>query len=153
MSLVKIGILLAASAALEDAPTVPEPTVETPPVREAGLASWYGDGRLHGAITASGERLDPDATTCAHRTLPFDTWVLLVNQRDRRRRVWCRINDRGPYGTHPDGSYRGVLDVAIGAAKELGTYRQGLEPIEIRYWVRRGEATRALALHLDELGR
>lgn len=149
MSLVKIGILLAAAAAHEQDAELKIPVIELPPVREAGLASWYGDGRLHGAITASGEPIQPEAFTCAHRTLPFDTMVLLVNKGDRSRRVWCRINDRGPWGMRGEGDgarYRGILDVAVGAAKALGTYRKGLEPIEIRFWTRDTRAPEALAL-------
>ncbi len=147
MDAVQIALLLAASAVADvgDQAPIALPTAEVPPVRERGIASWYGDGTLHGAITASGEPLDPTDKTCAHRTLPFHTMVLLVNPADRTRRVWCRINDRGPYGKHPDGEYRGILDVGIAAAKELGTYGLGLEPVEIRYYTRETRASRELA--------
>lgn len=145
MSLLKLGLLLAAATVHEAGEPIDMPAIELPPVRESGLASWYGDGKMHGRITANGEHVAPDAFTCAHRTLPFDTTVLLVNRRDPRRRTWCRINDRGPYGAvADDGSwqvgaeggarYRGVLDITVEAAKELGTHGKGLEPIEIRYW-------------------
>lgn len=150
MSLVKLSIVLAAAAWHEQAadPHV-VPSVEMPPVQERGLASWYGDGALHGRYTASGEAIDPTLHTCAHRTIPLHTTVLLVNAKDPRRRAWCRVNDRGPFGAKlGDGSYlvkrspsepgtwRGIMDISVAAAKELGTYQQGLSPIEVRYWAR-----------------
>jgi rare lipoprotein A len=157
MSLVKLGIVLAAAAAHEEAPDAQIPDVEPPPVRQTGRATWYGDGTLHGRITASGEPMDTERFTCAHRTLPLQTTVLLVNVGDRSRRVWCRINDRGPYGvTRDDGSWaidtagasgrwKGVLDVSVAAAKALGIHGKGRQPIEIRYWARRPHAASSLA--------
>lgn len=147
MSVVKLSILLAAAAWHDEPRPFTLPVVEQPPLRQKGLASWYGDGRMHGRITASGEEIDPALHTCAHRSLPLQTTVLIVNGRDPTRRVWCRVNDRGPYGALlPDGGYvvktnsdgpgrwRGVLDISVAAARELGTYRKGLEPVEIHYW-------------------
>lgn len=156
MSIVKLSIVLAAAAVHEEAPRVDVPQVELPPVRERGLATWYGDGTLHGRVTASGEPLDVERFTCAHRTLPLQTTVLLINVADRRRRVWCRVNDRGPYGvTRGDGSWglgiaeegrwRGILDVSVAAARALGIYGEGRTPIEIRYWARRPHADKSLA--------
>ncbi len=123
---------------------VPEPDV--PPVQETGIASWYGDGSWHGDITANGEPFDPYDYTCAHRNLPFDTMILIEN-RANQRRVWCRINDRGPYGiTTEDGAWdyvvsssydenwRGILDMSIATAEALGTTETGLQSVHIRYW-------------------
>ena len=55
--------------------------------------SWYG-ADFHGNTTANGEIYDMNARTAAHRTLPFDT-LLLVSTGESR--VLVRINDRGPY--------------------------------------------------------
>ncbi|RDV38513.1 hypothetical protein DV096_06755 [Bradymonadaceae bacterium TMQ3] len=122
--------------------------VELPPVQQAGLASWYGDGAWHGDVTANGEAFDPMQYTCAHRSLPFDTMVLIEN-RANRRRVWCRINDRGPYGyvndegewdfvvsSSPDKNWRGILDMSIATARALGTTEVGLQNVYLRYWTR-----------------
>jgi rare lipoprotein A len=122
------------------------PQIELPPVQEIGVASWYGDGAMHGDVTANGEAFDPTRFTCAHRELPFDTLVMIVN-RSNRRRVWCRINDRGPYGVKlPDGSWaattqlepgthwRGIIDMSVATARELGTIDRGLQRVELRYW-------------------
>ena len=148
MSFLKFGFMLALYARFQHAPppSTEYDTMRLPPVREAGLASWYGDGELHGDITANGEPFEPEAATCAHRSLPFDTVVLLVNPVNAKR-AWCRVNDRGPYGRlDADGvwgvevfsehevAYRGVLDMSIATADRLDTRRQGLQQIELRYW-------------------
>ena len=62
---------------------------------EEGIASWYGPG-FHGRTTANGETYDMYGMTAAHKTLPFDTWVQVVNL-DNRQSTVVRINDRGPF--------------------------------------------------------
>jgi rare lipoprotein A len=74
----------------------------------SGLASVYSDRQ-----TASGEAMNPDALTAAHRTLPFGTEVTVIN-RNNGRSVVVRINDRGPF-------VRGrVIDLSPAAARALG---------------------------------
>ena len=58
-------------------------------------ASFYG-GRLHGSMTASGERFNQNDFTAAHKQLPFGTKVKVTNP-DNGKSVVVRINDRGPY--------------------------------------------------------
>ena len=82
----------------------------------AGTASWYGPG-FDGRPTASGAIYDMEAWTCAHRTLPFGT-LLLVSAHGRQ--VLVVVNDRGPY--HADW----VLDLSHAAAVALG---QSLGPV------------------------
>ena len=60
-----------------------------------GEASYYGPG-FHGKTTANGERFNMHALTAAHKTLPFNTRVRVVNL-DNGKSVIVRINDRGPY--------------------------------------------------------
>ncbi len=76
----------------------------------AGTASWYGPG-FDGRPTASGAIYDMEAWTCAHKTLPFGT-LLLVSAHGRH--VLVIVNDRGPY--HADW----VLDLSHAAAMALG---------------------------------
>jgi rare lipoprotein A len=76
----------------------------------AGTASWYGPG-FDGRPTASGAIYDMEAWTCAHKTLPFGT-LLLVSAHGRQ--VVVIVNDRGPY--HADW----VLDLSHAAAVALG---------------------------------
>jgi rare lipoprotein A len=45
---------------------------------EVGLASWYGHP-YHGRPAANGEIYDMEKFTAAHRTLPFGTWVRVID--------------------------------------------------------------------------
>jgi rare lipoprotein A len=75
----------------------------------SGIASYYGNES--GSHTASGERFNQNAMTCAHRSLPFGT-RLRVTHGDRS--VVVTVNDRGPF-------VRGrVLDLSSGAARAIG---------------------------------
>jgi len=107
----------------------PRPAVLPPvPARigyeETGLASWYGNP-FHGRRTASGEVYDMGEMTAAHRTLPFNTWLIVENL-DNRRTVEVRVNDRGPFA----GSR--ILDLSYGAARLLGATGPGVIPIRLR---------------------
>src|SRR5882724_13578298 len=73
---------------------------------QRGRVSYYSEGSL----TASGERFNKRALTCAHRTLPFGTNVQVEY---RGKVVICRVNDRGPYIAGR------ILDVSLEAAKAL----------------------------------
>src|SRR2546426_6939262 len=63
--------------------------------------------------------------TAAHRTLPFNTWLIVENL-DNRRTVEVRVNDRGPFA----GSR--ILDLSYGAARLLGATGPGVIPIRLR---------------------
>ena len=60
-----------------------------------GIASWYGPG-FHCMQTANGEVFNQYDLTAAHKTLPFNTKVLVTNTKNNKS-VIVRINDRGPY--------------------------------------------------------
>ena len=51
-----------------------------------GTASYYSD-KLHGRRTSSGEVYHRDSLTCAHRTLPFGTRLLVRNLKNGREVV------------------------------------------------------------------
>lgn len=125
-------------------PTTPGKTSGPLVYTEAGMASWYGgagDG-FTGLRTAGGDRLDPSALTCAHRTLPFNTLVEVENL-DNGRRAVLRVNDRGPF-------LRGrVLDVTYEAARQLDFLACGTARIIFREVPR--EALRAPAPMADAL--
>jgi len=96
-------------------------------VLETGVASWYGP-KFHGRLTANGERYDMDGITAAHRTLPFNT-VVLVENLDNGKTVEVRINDRGPFAKNR------IIDLSRGAARKVdmigpGTARVRLYLIE-----------------------
>jgi peptidoglycan lytic transglycosylase len=89
-----------------------------------GMASFYSDA-LRGRRTASGERYDPDALTCAHRTLAFGTRVEVIVKRTGASAV-CRINDRGPY---VGGR---IIDVSHAMARRLGISEGGIAEVDLR---------------------
>lgn len=70
-------------------------TITVATVIFGGQASFYG-GRLHGSMTASGERFDQYAFTAAHKKLPLGSIVRVTNPSNGKSTI-VRINDRGPY--------------------------------------------------------
>src|ERR1700752_2243294 len=77
---------------------------------EPCIASHYG---YSGGRTASGERMNPNAMTAAHRTKSFGSQVTVTSQKSGRS-VVVRINDRGPF-------VKGrCIDLSTGAARALG---------------------------------
>jgi rare lipoprotein A len=81
----------------------------------SGMASFYGNES--GSKTASGQRFNQNAMTCAHRSLPFGT-RLKVTHGDRS--VVVTVNDRGPF-------VRGrVLDLSTAAARAVGLTGAGV---------------------------
>jgi rare lipoprotein A len=90
---------------------------------QVGTASHYGRGRA-GRLTASGERFNPNAMTCAHRTLPLGS-VVKVTDIATGKHVSVKVNDRGPF-------VRGrILDLSDRAARELGVGGRGLLHVSV----------------------
>jgi rare lipoprotein A len=77
---------------------------------QSGIASVYA---YSGERTASGERVQPNGFTAAHRSLPFGTRVRVTNKNNGRTIV-VRINDRGPFVLGR------VIDLTPAAAHALG---------------------------------
>ena len=85
-----------------------------------GVASTYGNES--GRQTASGQRFNENAMTCAHRSLPFGTKLRVSHG---GRSVIVTVNDRGPF-------VRGrVLDLSTGAARAIGLGGLGQVTAEI----------------------
>ncbi|SHK75635.1 rare lipoprotein A [Bradyrhizobium lablabi] len=81
----------------------------------SGMASFYGNES--GRKTASGQRFDQSALTCAHRSLPFGTKLRVTHG---GRSVVVTVNDRGPF-------VRGrVLDLSTAAARAVGLTSAGV---------------------------
>jgi rare lipoprotein A len=118
-ALLALALALAGGCATTAPPSRSSITVVTPASGGfEGKASWYGKEQ-HGGPTASGERFDMYALTCAHRTLPMGTRLRVTNLRNGRS-VVVRVNDRGPYG-------RGrVLDLSYAAARALDMLTAGV---------------------------
>jgi rare lipoprotein A len=89
-----------------------------------GKASWYSVRTNRGTRTASGERLNEQASTAAHKTLPMGTQVRVVNLANGKSEV-VRITDRGPF-------IRGrIIDVTSGVADRLGFRSSGVASVKV----------------------
>ncbi len=120
------------AATLDPQPAAPAPVAQPPAPAEptlsgetfTGRVSWYSVKTNGGTRTASGIPFSDHGGTAAHRTLPFGTLVKVTNLGNGHSTV-LKITDRGPF-------HKGrVLDIAIGAAKELGFAQQGLATCRI----------------------
>jgi len=85
---------------------------------ESGIASIYSTES--GSGTASGQKLNPEALTAAHRTLAFGTQVRVTN-RNNGKSVVVTINDRGPFISGR------VIDLTPAGGRALGF--SGLAPV------------------------
>ncbi len=97
----------------------------TDPSVQRGKATFYGE-KFRGRKTASGARFNPDAFTCAHRTLPFGTRVE-VRRPDTGQSVRLTVTDRGPFG-----SAARIVDVSLAAARTLNMTKLGVVDVELR---------------------
>jgi rare lipoprotein A len=87
-------------------------------------ASFYGEEH-HGKLTANGETFDMYAMTCAHKTLDFNTVLILINP-DNGNSIEVRVNDRGPFIEGRD------IDLSWGAAKKLGMLNDGVKTLKVK---------------------
>jgi rare lipoprotein A len=88
-----------------------------------GKASRYGPN-FHGRLTSNGERYNIHKRTAAHKTLPINTYVRVINLNNGRETI-VRINDRGPF---VDGR---IIDLSYQAAKEIGLIKKGVVPVKL----------------------
>ena len=103
-------------------PAVPLPAPK-PGDTETGVASWYGHP-YHGRPAADGEVYDMETLVAAHRTLPFNTWVRVVNLVNSKT-VDVRIIDRGPF---IDGR---IIDLSHAAAREIEMIGPGVVQVRL----------------------
>ena len=105
--------------------TIPSPPSGIPQLgaTETGLASWYGHP-YHGRPAADGEIYDMETLVAAHRTLPFNTWVRVVNLTNDKS-VEVRIIDRGPF---VDGR---IIDLSHAAATAIDMIGSGTAHVRI----------------------
>lgn len=92
---------------------------------QAHTATWYG-GKFHGRMTASGERYNQNALTCASNQYKFGTRLKVTNKANGKS-VICRVNDRGGFG-----KYGVALDLSKGAFKKISPLSQGKIKVTIR---------------------
>lgn len=127
----------------------PKPSVTSGPTSalyahhwfQVGKASWYGRA-FQGKRTATGERFDMNALTCAHRTLPLGSWLRVTNLRNHKS-TFVRVNDRGPYEPNT------ILDLSYAAAQKLGVLGKAQVRVE-RIQPNDPQLAEALMPHITE---
>jgi hypothetical protein len=93
----------------------PTPQSASGPAAMTGRGSWYALGLPQ-----------PDALTCASRTFPRGTYLLVKNLRNNRT-VVCRVNDYGPE------AWTGrIIDLSRGSFSEIDSLGAGTAPVELR---------------------
>ena len=90
---------------------------------EEGNASWYGDP-FNGRHSSNGEIYDMHKLTAAHRTLPFNTMVLVTNLTNGKTTT-VRITDRGPFVANR------IIDLSQAAAREIESIGPGVVPVRL----------------------
>jgi len=120
------SLLLSACADFNQKPTNSTAKVDEWNVRSVqhGKASWYSIKTNRGTRTASGERLENNAYTAAHKTLPMGSKVRVTNLSNGKSEI-LRITDRGPF------TKGRIIDVTIGSAQRLGFYSRGITAVKV----------------------
>jgi rare lipoprotein A len=89
----------------------------------SGIASYYAD-EFHGRKTSNGETYDMYKLTAAHRDLPFNTKVKIINLKNNKS-VIVRINDRMPNFKNR------LIDLSYGAAKQIDMLADGITEVKL----------------------
>jgi rare lipoprotein A len=88
-----------------------------------GVASFYAK-KFNGRKTACGEVFCNDSLTAAHKTLPFGTYVKVLNIKNDSV-VIVKINDRLP------ASSKRSIDLSQAAARKLNFISKGVTRVKI----------------------
>jgi len=91
---------------------------------QEGLASYYA-AKYSGNKTANGETYDPKKFTAAHKTLPFNTQVLVINKKNQKT-VTVTINDR--LGT----TSKRIIDLSQAAAQSIDMIKDGVANVQLK---------------------
>ena len=91
--------------------------------QESGYASFYSK-RLHGRHTSDGGHYHNDSLTCAHKTYPFGTLLLVRNPKNDNE-VIVKVTDRGPHIRNR------LIDLSYCAAERLDIIRTGIAKVEV----------------------
>ncbi len=120
--LLAVGVSLIAAGLIWGLTSGPQTRTET--YYQVGTASWYGP-KFHGQLTANGEVYDMNKMTAAHKSLPFNTRVKVVDLKTGRQ-VEVRINDRGPFIKNR------IIDLSRRAAEKLGMIQPGTTKVGLK---------------------
>lgn len=90
---------------------------------ETGKASFY-HSKFDGHGTSNGEIFRQKKFTCAHKSLPFGTWLKVTCIKNSNV-VYVRVNDRLPK------SSKRCIDLSLSAAEQLNFVRSGLTQVNL----------------------
>lgn len=90
---------------------------------ETGKASFY-HSKFDGHGTSNGEVFRQNKFTCAHKSLPFGTWLKVTCLKNNNV-VYVRVNDRLPK------SSKRSIDLALIAAEKLNFVRSGITQVQM----------------------
>ena len=90
---------------------------------ETGKASFYHN-KFEGNGTSNGEVFRQDKYTCAHKTLPFGTWLKVTCIKNNNV-IYVRVNDRLPK------SSKRCIDLSLLGAEKLNFVRSGLTQVTL----------------------
>lgn len=96
--------------------------IALPLLGKEGVASYYHD-KYHGRKTASGVIYNRDSLTCAHKTLPFGTKLLVKNLANNKE-ITVTVTDRGPFIKNRE------IDLSYAAADSIDMIQQGVQKVE-----------------------
>lgn len=88
-----------------------------------GIASWYGPN-FHAKKTSNGEVYNMYALTAAHKTLPMNTIVKVINL-DNNKSIIVRVNDRGPFVSGR------IIDLSNKAAHAVDMVKKGTARVKV----------------------
>lgn len=91
----------------------------------AATVSWYGKP-FHGRLTASGERYNMNALTCASNSHKMGT-KLRVTNKSNGKSVVVRVNDTGGFK-----KYGRTLDLSKRAFSHIADTSQGIAKVSIQ---------------------
>jgi peptidoglycan lytic transglycosylase len=103
---------------------IAHPQLDRSGKRRIGRASFYAH-MFAGRKMANGNRMDPQDSNAASRTLPLGTTAKVTNLKTGKSAV-VKIEDRGPY---VEGR---IVDLSPATAREIGiTPREGVTKVEV----------------------
>ena len=88
---------------------------------ETGKASFYHN-KFEGHGTSNGEVFRQNKFTCAHKSLPFGTWLKVTCLKNNNV-IYVRVNDRLPK------SSKRCIDLSLLGAEKLNFVRSGLTQV------------------------
>lgn len=92
---------------------------------QAATVTYYGD-KFHGRKTASGERFNQNAMTCASNSHKMGALLEVTNVKNGKS-VVCRVNDTGGFS-----KYGVSLDLSKGAFAKIAPLSQGRAQVTIK---------------------